>query len=263
MGAFVHGPQRLLHPLRRTGPKGSGTVRTHHVGCGAGRDPCAHQRGDRPLGSAGGDAAELCRAARHAGRRQHVGALLPQARRDAALSPLDVRRRAQRGMERDLRRRSRLPAGVRRAREAERRVGQQRDRHQPARRALHPPGHAQGWPAGGGRSAAHQDRRAGRPASGAAARYRHAAGLGAGSGTGTHRRARCSVHRTSTCWAFEEFMQQARAVAGGACRGGVRLAEDDRSSLFAAMAGRGGSAGVRARQRTGARTQWRQLAFAR
>ena len=24
MTAFVHGPQRILHPLRRTGPKGSG-----------------------------------------------------------------------------------------------------------------------------------------------------------------------------------------------------------------------------------------------
>ena len=58
---FVHGPQRLLHPLRRVGPKGSGPVRAHLMGCGAGRDPRADERDYQPVGSAGGDAAELCR----------------------------------------------------------------------------------------------------------------------------------------------------------------------------------------------------------
>ena len=44
MTAFVHGPQRILHPLRRIGPKGSGALRAHHLGRGARRDPRAHQR---------------------------------------------------------------------------------------------------------------------------------------------------------------------------------------------------------------------------
>ena len=37
MPAFVHGPQRILHPLRRTGPKGSGSLRAHLLGRRAGR----------------------------------------------------------------------------------------------------------------------------------------------------------------------------------------------------------------------------------
>ena len=98
MAAFVHGPLRLLHPLRRTGPKGAGAVRAHLLGRGAGRDPRAHQRGDRPLGAAGGGAAELCRPARDAVGRQHVAAVLPQAGRQPGVSPVAVRRRAQRGL---------------------------------------------------------------------------------------------------------------------------------------------------------------------
>ena len=61
---FVHGPQRLLHPLRRTGPQGLGAIRTRLVGGGARRDLRGGPAPYRPLGAAGGDAAELCRSAR-------------------------------------------------------------------------------------------------------------------------------------------------------------------------------------------------------
>ncbi len=87
MGAFVHGPQRLLHPLRRAGPKRLRTIRAHLMGRCAGRNPRASQRGDPPLGAAGGDAAQLRRPARLARRRQHVGAVLQPARRHPALPP--------------------------------------------------------------------------------------------------------------------------------------------------------------------------------
>ena len=190
MTAFVHGPQRILHPLRRDRPERLRHVRAHHLGGRAGRNPRADQCGDRTLGTAGRVTAELRRSARNARRRQHVGAVLLQARRNAALSSLHVRRRAQRSLGRNLWRGARLPAGVRRGREAERGVGQQRDRHQPAFGAPHPAVEAQRRQAGRGGSAAHQDRRAGRPASGAIARHRRAAGMGAGSGAGTDRRIR-------------------------------------------------------------------------
>src|SRR5439155_18157254 len=56
------------------------SIRTALVGRGARRDPRQSRRGYRPLGSRGGPAAELFRAARVPGRRQHVIALLPSAR---------------------------------------------------------------------------------------------------------------------------------------------------------------------------------------
>ena len=42
----VYSPDRVLHPLRRVGPKGSGAVRADHVGRGARRD---RQRGSRAI----------------------------------------------------------------------------------------------------------------------------------------------------------------------------------------------------------------------
>ena len=177
MGEFVHGPRRLLHPLRRVGPKGSGAIRAHLVGRGAGRDPRAGERDHRPLGSAGGDAAELCRPARLARRRQHVLAFLQPPGRHPALSARPVRRRAQRGVGGDLRRRARMPARIRRARQAQRRLGQQRDGHQSSSRPVHSQGKARRRQAGRRRPAAHQDRRAGGSASATAARHRYAARL--------------------------------------------------------------------------------------
>ena len=53
----------------------------------------AGERGHRHARARSGDAAELRRPARHARRRQHVFAVLPQARREPALSPVHVRQR--------------------------------------------------------------------------------------------------------------------------------------------------------------------------
>ena len=214
MGDFVHGPQRLLHPHASHRAEGLRAVRADLVGRGAGRDPRPGQRGHRPLGPAGGDAAELCRPARLPGRRQHVAAVLQPAGRDAALSPRAVRRRAQRGLGGDLRRRGRMPAGIRRACEAQRRLGQQRDRRQSAPRALHPPCEAQGRQAGRGRSVAHEDRRAGRSASAAAARHRRVAGLVRGGGARTNGRVRRRLHRRQRAGG--------RGVHGAGARNGRR-----------------------------------------
>ena len=71
-----------------------------------------------------------------------------------------------------VRRRARHRPRGGRGREAQRAVGQQRDGHQPAPRAADPRGQAPRRPAGGHRSAAQQDRRAGGPASRPAARHR-------------------------------------------------------------------------------------------
>ena len=59
-----------------------------------------------------------------------------------------------------------MPARIRRARPAQHRLGQQRDGHQSAPRPQRPPGEARRRPAGRHRPVAHQDRRAGRSASG-------------------------------------------------------------------------------------------------
>ena len=195
MAAFVHGPQRLLHPLRRTGPKGSGQFAP--ISWDAALDEI-HARVSAvierwgpqavmPLNYAGphgflaGDSMSL--------RFFHKLGATP------ALPPIAVRRRAQRGMGRDLWCRARLSARVRRACQAQRRLGQQRDRHQRARCPCRPAGQAPGRQAGGGGSAAHEDRRAGRSASGIVARHRHAACLVGGGGTRTVGRARYGLYR--------------------------------------------------------------------
>ena len=208
MEDFVHGASAAavsVAPHRAEGFRG---VRAHLMGRGAGRDPSAGQRRNRPVGTAGGDAAELCRPARLARRRQHVVALLPPAGRHPALSAGPVRRRAQRGVGRDLRGRTRMPAGIRRARQAQRRLGQQRDGRQSAPRPEHQPREAQGRQAGGRRPAAHQDRRAGRSASAIAARHRHIARLVRRRRARTARRVgrqplsprTCSASRSSWRW---------------------------------------------------------------
>ena len=68
-------------------------VRAHQLGARPRDHPPARHGRHRALGAGGGDAAQLCRPARHARLRQHVAAVLPQARREPALSRLHVRRR--------------------------------------------------------------------------------------------------------------------------------------------------------------------------
>ncbi len=176
MTSFVHGERRLLHPLQRTGPKGSG--RLERISWDAALDDIDERVGeDPPLGSASSHAAELCRPAWIPRGRQHVDAVLPPAGREPAVPAVTLRRRAERGVDLHLRGVTRMPARIRRARQAERRLGQQRDRRQPTPGAARPPGEAQGQPAGRRGPVADQDRRAGGSASRTAPRYRHAARL--------------------------------------------------------------------------------------
>ena len=150
------------HPLRRTGPKGSGEFARISWDDGAGRDLSSGSatvigrwgpQAVMPLNYAGphgflaGDSMSL--------RFFHRLGATQLYRRGI------VRRGAQRGVGRDLWRRSRVPARIRRARQAQRRLGQQRDGRQSAPRPQHPPRQAQGRQAGRRRPAAHQDRRAG------------------------------------------------------------------------------------------------------
>ena len=166
MTAFVHGPDRLLNPLRRTGPKGAGAFET--ITWPAALDEIRDRVGQvierwgpeavMPLNYAGphgmlaGDSMSL--------RFFHkLGASL-------ALSPLAVRGGAHGGVDRHLRRGAGHSAGTRGRRQAQRRLGQQRHRRQPAPGAQGQALAAQRRKAHRHRSQAHQDRRAGRPASG-------------------------------------------------------------------------------------------------
>ena len=212
-GEFVHGPGRILHPLQRVGPTrigrrfaaSRGTTRWNHSRPG--------QRRDRPLGSAGGDAAELCRSAWIVGGRQHVPAVLPQARRDTAVSPGDVRRRAQRSLGRHLWCGARHWPRRRGPGEAEHRLGQQCDRHQPASRAAGSHGAAAGRPPGRHRPDAQQDRRTGRPAPGDPTWHGRSAGVCPGGRTGTPERPRPAVSLPNTCWATRNTCRR-RGLAG-------------------------------------------------
>ena len=210
------------HPLRRTGPKGSGQFERDLVGGGARRDLRAGQRSYRPVGTAGGHAAELCRPARLPRRRQHVLALLPPARRHPALPAGIVRRSAQRGLGRDLWRRSRMPARIRRARQAQRRLGQQCDGHQSAPRAEYSPGQAGRRQAGRRRPAAHENRRAGGSASAIAARHRRPARLVRSPPNSSGRARWTTPSSPPMCWASRSSW---RGPANGPLRGRPRRAD--------------------------------------
>ena len=80
----VYSPDRVLHPLRRTGPEGLGLVRADLVGRRAGRDRRPPARRDRPPRRRGGPAVQRRRQPEPAGDDGPQRALLQRPRREPA-----------------------------------------------------------------------------------------------------------------------------------------------------------------------------------
>ena len=255
-GDFVHGEQRLLYPLRRIGPKGSGQF--ERVSWEGALD-AIYERVSAVIGRWGPQAVmPLNYAGPHgflAGDSMS-SALLSPARRHPALPAGAVRRGAQRGLGGDLRRRARMPAGIRRARPAQRRLGQQRDGHQSASCPVHSPGAARRRQAGGRRPAAHQDRRTGRSASATAARHRCPARLVGRRRTGAVGVAGHRLH-CRQCAGRRGIHGAREAMAGRTSGPGLRAGGKPDPDLCA-LARRGGSSHPDAGQWARTRTQWRQ-----
>ena len=190
--------------------------------------------------------------------RQHVVALLSQARRQPALSPRrmcgGVRSEAWAGTYGAVA--GHRPRGGR-ERQAQRRVGQQRDGRQSASRAQDPPCEAQGRQARGDRPVAHQDRRAGRSAYARPRRARTCCSpsrsppswSGSARTTRVHRPSMCSAMTSS--WRGRASGRSARAAAACGVHG-------ERHRDARALDGRGRPAGHGARQRPRTRPQRRQ-----
>ena len=167
-----------------------------------------------------------------------------------------MRRRAQRGMGGNLRRCAGMPTGICRRREAQRRLGQQRNGRQSAPRPEHQPRKAQGRQAGRRRPAAYQDRRAGRSASAIAARHRHIARLVRRRRARTAGQVGPSLHRRERARLRGVYGAGAR-LAGGPGRKGLRAAGEPDPDLRE-LARRCRTAGPDPRQRARTRPQWRQ-----
>ena len=126
----THHPDRVLHPLKRVGPKGAG--RFTRVGWDEALDDIAARlkaiaaarcRGHRPV--------QLRRHDGPAAGREHGGALLPPPRRVAA-RPHDLLVGRRRGAGRDLRRQDRHARRALRREPPDRDLGQQLDHLEPA-----------------------------------------------------------------------------------------------------------------------------------